>query len=308
MDTFNWKSVDLNLLVAFQSLYQTHSVSEAAKLCHVSQSAMSHSLQRLRATLNDPLFQRVGNQMQPTPRAHEVFPRIEQILTMVKQHVLAEKPFKAEEYDGVWKIGLTDYAEQLFATKIYDQLRAISPHAQVHFIHVDKANYSATLDSEQLDVVIGSIPNLDSKCLSEHLYREEHLCLYDPEMLTFSRPMTLQEFSRVEHALVSPNNVLSTKVDNSLKAQSMSRRVAVASRNFLTIRQLVRGRKLICIVPEKFAQLSSETSGLAISVPPIEVDAFNIELVYSKSRHHDDKNRWLRENVTASVKSIVSAR
>ena len=48
MADFNWKGIDLNLLIALQALYKTNSVSKAAERCYVSQSAMSHSLQRLR--------------------------------------------------------------------------------------------------------------------------------------------------------------------------------------------------------------------------------------------------------------------
>ena len=57
MKEFNWKGIDLNLLVAFQALYNTQSVSLAAQQCYVSQSAMSHTLQRLRALFDDPLFE-----------------------------------------------------------------------------------------------------------------------------------------------------------------------------------------------------------------------------------------------------------
>lgn len=55
MKEFNWKGIDLNLLVAFQALYRAKSVSLAAEQCYVSQSAMSHTLQRMRTLFDDPL-------------------------------------------------------------------------------------------------------------------------------------------------------------------------------------------------------------------------------------------------------------
>lgn len=302
MEGFNWKSVDLNLLVAFQALYQTHSVSEAAIKCHVSQSAMSHSLQRLRTMLGDPLFQRVSSSMQPTQRAHSVSPHIDQILSVVQNELVADKPFSAEKYDGVWKIGLTDYAEQLFAPLIYDHLSLISVNAQVSFTHVDRANYRQIAELAQLDVLIGSISGLDSHFVSEHLYQEQHVCLYDPSKLSFSTPMTIEEFTQVDHALVSPDGSLATAVDAKLKKMAKSRRVAVSSRNFLTVQQLILGRELICIVPKR----SVYSQQLCAVKPPVDVANFDIDLIYAKSQKYAAKNRWLREQVIDVIRGIAN--
>ena len=90
---FNWKGVDLNLLVAFQALYQTNSVSAAAEQCFVSQSAMSHTLQRMRTLFDDPLFERVGASMQPTRHAQEIAPVIDKLLGSIKNDLLVKKHF-----------------------------------------------------------------------------------------------------------------------------------------------------------------------------------------------------------------------
>ena len=50
------RSFDINLLVAFDALMLTRSVTRAAEQLHVSQSAVSHMLNRLRQALSDPLL------------------------------------------------------------------------------------------------------------------------------------------------------------------------------------------------------------------------------------------------------------
>ncbi len=190
MKEFSWKGVDLNLLVAFQALYFHRSVSLAADACFVSQSAMSHTLQRLRNLFDDPLFERVGAKMEPTQYAQEIAPRIDGLLGSIKNDLLIKKRFSAESYAGVWKIGLTDYAEQLFASSLYDSIKQNSPHSQVSFYNVNRSNYVDIAESEGLDVVIGSIENLNRRFLSEHLYTEQHLCLFDPAMVKTKQPMS----------------------------------------------------------------------------------------------------------------------
>tara|TARA_Y100001956_G_scaffold82949_1_gene107175 strand:+ start:6003 stop:6911 length:909 start_codon:yes stop_codon:yes gene_type:complete len=302
MKEFNWKEVDLNLLVAFQAVYLTKSVSLAAEQCFVSQSAMSHTLQRMRALFDDPLFERVGIRMEPTLRAHELAPLIDKLLASIKNDLLSKKHFSAQSYQGVWRIGLTDYAEQLFAPQLYDALKAMSPHSQVSFYNVNRSNYWDIAESEELDVVIGSIENLNRRFLSQYLYTEQHVCMYDPQSVELSLPLTLEQFVSMQHALVSPDGSLQTQVDKRLAKLGYERRVGVASRHFLTIRRLLVGRELICIVPNRFAEMETVSHGLLAVPTPIEVPDFDICLVYLKANQYEEKNICIRDVVTKVVK------
>lgn len=299
---FNWKEVDLNLLVAFQAVYQTKSVSLAAEQCFVSQSAMSHTLQRMRTLFDDPLFERVGIRMEPTLRAHEVAPLIDKLLGSIKNDLLSKKHFSAQNYQGVWRIGLTDYAEQLFACQLYDALKAVSPQSQVSFYNVNRSNYQEIAESEELDVVIGSIENLNRRFLSQHLYTEQHVCMFDPKCNDLTLPLTLEQFVSIEHSLVSPDGSLQTQVDKRLAKLGYERRVGVASRHFLTIRRLLIGRELACIVPKRFAEMETVSHNLKAVEAPIQVPDFDIRLIYLKANQYEEKNICIR-NVVAEVVS-----
>jgi DNA-binding transcriptional LysR family regulator len=61
--------MDLNLLLTLQVLLECHSVSAAARQLHLTQSAISKALSRLRSQFNDPLFLRVSKGLVPTPFA-----------------------------------------------------------------------------------------------------------------------------------------------------------------------------------------------------------------------------------------------
>lgn len=302
MKEFNWKGVDLNLLVAFQALYQSSSVSLAAERCFVSQSAMSHTLQRMRTLFDDPLFERVGSKMEPTQHAQDIAPVIDQLLANIKNDLLVKKHFTPSSYSGVWRIGLTDYAEQLFAPLLYDAIKRESPNCQVSFYNVNRSNYVDIAESESLDVVIGSIENLNRRFLSEHLYTEQHLCLFDPSAVKVSDPMSIESFVALEHALVSPDGSLQTQVDKRLAKLGYDRRVGVASRNFLTIRRLLLGRQLVCIVPKRFAEMEAYTHDLKALKSPVEIPDFDIRLLYLKASQHEEKNRWIRSVVSDIVR------
>ena len=87
------RSFDINLLVAFDALMLTRSVTQAAEQLHVSQSAVSHMLSRLRQALADPLLVKRGNRMLATTRAEELHAGIRNGLAQVRKSLQRAEPF-----------------------------------------------------------------------------------------------------------------------------------------------------------------------------------------------------------------------
>lgn len=307
MADFNWKGIDLNLLIALQALYKTNSVSKAAERCYVSQSAMSHSLQRLRKLFDDPLFERVGSKMEATDRAIELSNTVDALLNTIQSEVLLSKSFDVATYKGTWKIGLTDYAELMFAPVLFDLIKHSSPNSQIALFNVNRSNYQRVFEDSKLDIAIGSFGEVPKLYRTKHLYTEQHVCLLDNSVLSIKEPMSLEQFVSVEHALVSPAGALKTGVDNRLAELGLNRKVAIASSNFLTVKRLIRGRELLCIVPKLVARkdIDGEETLLAVK-PPIDVPDFDIQLVYRKAKHLDDKNMHLRKSITQAVEMVIA--
>src|ERR1700750_1224991 len=75
---------DLNLLRVFDVLLEERSVTRTGVRLGLSQSAVSHALNRLRYMLNDELFMRGPAGMQPTPRAVEMGPQVHAALNQLQ--------------------------------------------------------------------------------------------------------------------------------------------------------------------------------------------------------------------------------
>src|ERR1044071_5324778 len=71
---------DFNLLVTLDVLLAEGNVARAARRLHLSPSAMSRALARLRKTVGDPLLVRAGRGLVPTPRAMELRERVGQLV------------------------------------------------------------------------------------------------------------------------------------------------------------------------------------------------------------------------------------
>src|ERR1700756_5992033 len=84
MNSIHFEHLDLNLLKIFEALRDERSAPRAGARLGLTQSAISHALNRLRYVLQDELFVRGPDGMQPSPRAGEIAPRLREGLLQLQ--------------------------------------------------------------------------------------------------------------------------------------------------------------------------------------------------------------------------------
>ncbi|MGZ3324489.1 MAG: LysR family transcriptional regulator, partial [Xanthobacteraceae bacterium] len=92
MSEIDLRRFDLNLLVVFDILMLERSVTRAAERLGRTQSAVSHSLSRLREQFGDPLLIKGGVRMQPTAFALDLIEQARPMLggiqrVLTPQHI-----------------------------------------------------------------------------------------------------------------------------------------------------------------------------------------------------------------------------
>ena len=93
----NINNVDLNLLKSLQALLAERHVGKAAVSMNISQSAMSHTLARLRITFDDPLFVRTSKGLEPTARALEISEKLSSVLIDIN-HLFDSEAFNPSKF------------------------------------------------------------------------------------------------------------------------------------------------------------------------------------------------------------------
>ena len=98
MNEIDLRRFDLNLLVVFDVLMTERSVTRAAERLGRTQSAVSHSLSRLREQFGDPLLIKAGARMQPTAllRSH-LIEQARPLLGGIAARALAAAYFRSRE-------------------------------------------------------------------------------------------------------------------------------------------------------------------------------------------------------------------
>jgi DNA-binding transcriptional LysR family regulator len=133
VDTRILQKIDLNLLVALQTLLEERSVSRAAQRLHITQPAMSKTLARLREVFNDTLFTRGHRGMQPTPRARELEAGLSAILSDI-QHLVSGNDFDPMNYAGEVVLALSEYIGMGLLPPLIQRLHEQAPRLSIRTI------------------------------------------------------------------------------------------------------------------------------------------------------------------------------
>ena len=123
---------DLNLLLAFEALWIERHVTRAARRIGLTQSALSHALGRLRAQLEDPLFQRTPHGLVPTARAHELAHPIGEALALVRRAVEDGPRFSPATLQRTFTVSTTDYGELVILPALMARLAREAPGVQLN--------------------------------------------------------------------------------------------------------------------------------------------------------------------------------
>ena len=108
--TLNLNQLDLNLLLIFDAMMRTRSVSQTGERVGLSQSATSNSLQRLRQAFGDPLFVRTPAGMQPTALALDMEADIRAALDRLRFAVERDRQFDPAVSRRTFRLLLSDIA------------------------------------------------------------------------------------------------------------------------------------------------------------------------------------------------------
>jgi len=154
--------IDINLYPLFISIYEQQSISKAAQILHISQSAVSHALQRLREHLKDDLFIRANRKMYPTPFAEQIYPDIKSALTMIQNISIQRKEFKINSIKTL-KIAIHDEIESIIFPKLVQHFQSLNLNIQFLSSKLDRKTMTADLASQQIDFAIDLERSFDPK-------------------------------------------------------------------------------------------------------------------------------------------------
>ena len=304
----NITGVDLNLLIAFESLLDERHVGRAAERVGLSQPAFSNAISRLRVRLNDPLFVRTGGGMVPTPRAEQLSGPIREALSLLRDTLEAPRAFNPDTSTQRFRVGLSDNVELLLAPLFARSMGKGGLQLQTRRLKEMFSVPEGELRSGALDLAIGYFQDarsLPPGLLMETLCEEKNVVILRRGHPALKRTLTLKRLLQLNHAAIIYRDEPWGLVDRSLASRGLRRRLRLALPHTLSVMHAVATSDMVACVYESAVRAFGPSLGL-VSVPePIGLPAFTLRMIWHQQRNGDPAQIWLRAVLQREIVSEI---
>jgi DNA-binding transcriptional LysR family regulator len=291
----NLRDLDLNLLVVFNQLLLDRSVSVAADKLGLTQPAISNSLKRLRSVLNDELFLRTSRGMEPTPYALHLAEPVVYALNALQSALTHRDSFSPQTSQRTFNLAMTDIGEIYFMPPLMETLAQRAPGIRINTVRPHSGNLKEDMESGSVDLAVGPLPDLQTGFFQRRLFRHRYVCMFRKGHPTARSPMSLKQFSELEHVGVVPENTGHTDVDSLLEKAGVKRLIRLKVPHFIAVGPILQSTDLIATVPQRFADRVEDPFGLMTSPHPARLPDIAINLFWHAKYNRDPANLWLRQ-------------
>ena len=290
------ENLDLNLLRVFLVLMQQRSVTKASEQLGRTQSAVSHSLAKLREFFHDDLFNRDSGAMEPTARAKELAQVVGSSLLNINNAVGRHLNFNPATTTRHFRIGVNDYVAPSYLPSLTSELIRQAPNAVLNVAHIHEAAVSGLLRSREIDyAIVAATAISDPRLEFVPLSQDRLLCVGWKGNPVFSSSMTLEDYLQSAHLQVSSDGVSPGAADRVLQARGIRRRVAATIPHYSVAPAILRNTELLTILGDSFLFSLGADSEMMAVIPPLDLPHLNICLVFDPVHHNDIGHTWLRD-------------
>lgn len=292
----NLHQIDLNLLVLFDALYRHRSVSIAAKEVCLSQSAFSHGLSRLRVRLDDPLFIRINNVMQPTDKAILIAEKLTTALPLLHSALNDSMEFEASTSELEFTFVATDYTEFSLLPKLVAKVQSIAPKVKIIVYPAQQKLPLQELESGEIDFALGFSHQLEASHLIEHQtwFSDSYCTVACKNNKHLKQGLTLATFTTLPHVLISPWGEEKGIVDESLAAINKARHIALQLPSLLVAPYTLTNTNMLLTMPKLMAEKLAQQELLTIFETPLAVPDYQLNLYWHKINSSKASHNWLR--------------
>jgi DNA-binding transcriptional LysR family regulator len=306
IDLTQLRRLDMTLLLVFAELVRRRKMTVVAQRLGLTQSAISHSLKRLRDVFQDELFLRGSNGLEPTGRALRLEAKISTILALSTQALSLDKTFDPSTETRVIQVGALDYEVAIFAAPLIERLRSLAPKSRFVFRSLARKPALAELRNNELDMALGFFFGPGNDVETSELYRETYSVVMRKGHRLAKKKLTTKRYADAQHLLMSPSGELHGIVDTSLARHDLERNVVGSVPLFLLVLATVAKTDLISTIPARLAQCYGRAFGLTIVPPPIEIRSFPVHLAWHQRSSTEPALKWFRELVKSVIVEVAS--
>lgn len=288
---------DLNLLLVFDAVLETRSVTRAADRLGLSQPALSHALNRLRWRLKDQLFVRTPDGMAPTPRAELLAEPVRRMLADL-QRALAVEVFDPHTAERTFSIAVNNYAAVVLAAPVFSGCRVLAPKVRLNFRPSGTLEVVDLIDRGHLDLAILGRPPSSGRLAVELLLEDQFVAVVRRGHPAAEADLTAETLAETPHLLISSSGDNVDFVEQELQARGLNRVVA-AETPYLSAGAVLVQSDMLAVMGRHIAEEFRRAYPIAILPLPVPAPPVRSYLVWHSRFDDDEGHRWLRKLIAS---------
>lgn len=298
MNKTNFLQLDGHILRCFLVILEEGSVSRAAERLDVTQSAVSHTLAKLRLLLGDPLFVRAGQGLTATERALSLKAPVQAALDNL-QVLMDQRPFDPRAEELRFVVAANDMQRDLIFPDLVRSVRKEGVKLSLELKPSGVPSVSLLRDN-LCDLIVTPLPPDAPDLIQHKLFSGNMMCFFDASYT--EPPSSIESYLAAEHVTVQ--FVLGGGSNDVLQSTELPYAPAptITVSNFAGIPSFIKGTEMLSTQLE-FMHLSS-LKELAMAPLPFTAEPLSIYMVWHERSQNDPAHKWLREKVKQASNGI----
>jgi LysR family transcriptional regulator, nod-box dependent transcriptional activator len=300
-----YQKLDLNLLTALKALLIEKNVTRAGEVVHVTQSAMSGILARLREYFGDPLIVQVGRKMELTPLAESLAEPVSDVLLRIDATIATRPEFNPQTTRRRFSIVTSDYAATVLLLDVLRRVHHEAPGLSIEFCN-PTAHAAAELEAGEVDFIISPEGFASPSQSRAVLFEDSYTLVVDERHPHSGASMSLEQYLALGHVAYRSGKgspLFETWFGN---RHGDTRRLEVTAHSFQLLPNLVIGTTRVATLHTRLAQQCGGNLPVRLIKPAFETPRLVQVLQWHTYRDFDPGNRWLRERILEGARKLPS--
>ncbi|MBX2804412.1 MAG: LysR family transcriptional regulator [Hyphomicrobiales bacterium] len=299
MKEIDFHDLDGHVLRTFLIVLEESSVSRAAERLDVTQSAVSHTLAKLRRIIGDPLFIRSGQGLTPTATALALKDMARNVLDGMKS-LTDKRPFTPGREELRFIVAANDMQRDLIFPDLMHAIRKDGIKLTLELIPSGVPNVSLLRDAK-CNIVLTPLPPDAPGIVQKHLFTGKMMCFFDGAMR--DAPKTREDYLEADHISVRfAFGGTSASVLQGSQVPALPPPMVTVS-NFGGLPTFLRGTSLLAT--EVSLMRLHTLRDLSFAPLPFETDPVAIYMVWHERSTNDPAHIWFRERIEEQSRKVL---
>lgn len=291
----DFKGLDLNLLVVLDVLLDEKNITRTGQRIHLSQSATSGALARLREFFEDEILVQVGHRMVLTPLGDDLVKPVKDLLLQARAVIDKTPGFSAATSTRRFTLMLSDYVATILLPSAIQRMQQEAPSVSLELVTLADSP-TEMLERGDVDFLILPEEYLPATHPSEELFKDKYACAVWAKNPQVGETISMEQYLSMGHVAVRFGKQRTESLDDWFLTRSgHMRRVELITMDFNLMPQLLIGTSRIATMHRRLADHYAQHLPLRILDPPIEMPTLVEKLSWHSYRDQDPGHLWFRK-------------